>query len=86
MLSGDRDEVAAVLIDVFRSRMSQMDDLIIKECFVVLEKIINKSNNISRFPKFLHSVSHFIFQIYQRYNQGNVCNTLQNQISEIAEI
>lgn len=86
VLSADRDEVASVLFELFREKMFEMDDLILKECCLVLEDLIfNQSDVIDRFPLFLHSVTHLIFQMHHRFNPNHICNRLQERIKVIAE-
>lgn len=86
VLSGDRDEVLSVLLELFRERIEEMDDLILKEFCLTLQALLDdQSEAVARYPLFLHSAVHLLFQLYNRFNPNRICNKLLEQIQAIAE-
>ena len=85
-MSGDRDEVLSVLLELFRERIEEMDDLILKEFCLTLQALLDdQSEAVARYPLFLHSAVHLLFQLYNRFNPNRICNKLLEQIQAIAE-
>lgn len=86
VLSEDRDEIVSVLIELFIEKMADFDEIIMKECLENFDKVISENTDeVARFPIFLQSLVHLLFQMHSKYNPGGICNRILGKIKIIAQ-
>lgn len=86
MLSEDRDEIVSVLIELFIEKVADFDEIIMKECLENFDKVMSENTDeVARFPIFLQSLVHLLFQMHSKYNPGGICNRILGKIKIIAQ-